>query len=105
MAGVECGQFLGAVADDGYAFSLQVLECESQIENRLGSGTDDHHGGHGQFLEVGADVHGGFGTAVHAADAAGGKHLDARHGGNNHSRGYGGGSVLATGDEHGQVTA
>ena len=42
---------------------------------------------------------------MHAADSTGGKYLDAGHCGDDHGCGHGGGSVLAAGDEHGQIAA
>ena len=41
------------------------------------------------------DVHGGLGAPVHAADAAGGEDLDARHVGDDHGGGDGGGAINA----------
>ena len=47
--------------------------------------------GIGQLLQVGGDVHGGLGPTVDAADAPGGEDLDARHVGDDHGGGHGGG--------------
>ena len=59
----------------------------------------------GQLLQVGGDVHGGLRAPVDAADAAGGEYLDARHMGDNHGGGYGGGPVLPPGAQYGQIPA
>ena len=42
---------------------------------------------------------------MHAADAAGGEHLDTGHVGDDHGGGHGGGTVPALGHQNGQVTA
>ena len=105
VPGVEGGQFAGAVAQHGHAVGLQVLQGQSQIQNGFGPGAHHHHGGMGQLLQVGGDVHGGLRPPVDAADAAGGEYLDARHVGDNHGGGDGGGPVLPTGAQHGQVPA
>ena len=84
---------------------LQVLQGEAQIQDGLGPGAHHHHGGGGQLLQIGGDVHGGLGAAVHAADAAGGEHLDACHVGDHHGGGDGGGAVGLAGDQHRQIPA
>ena len=104
-AGIEGGQLLGAVADDGDALGLQILQGQAQVQNGLGTGADHQHRGLGQLLQVGGDIHGGLSAPMHAADAAGGKDLDARHGGDHHGGGDGAGTVHALGYQHGQVTA
>ena len=55
----------------------------------------DSHGGVGQLLQIGGDVHGGLSPPVHAADAAGGEHGDPGHVGDNHGSGDSGGAVPA----------
>ena len=105
LPGVEGGELLGAVADDGHAVSLQVLQGQPQVQDGLGSGADHHDGGPGQLLQVGGDVHGGLGAPVHAADAAGGEDLDARHVGDDHGGGDGGGSVPSLGHQDGEIPA
>ena len=84
---------------------LQILQGQLQIQDGLGPGADDHHVGLAQLFQVGGDIHGGLCAAVYAADAAGGEDLDARHVGDHHGGGHGGGAVLATGAQNGQVTA
>ena len=59
----------------------------------------------GQLLQVGGDVHGGLGAAVHTADAAGGEDADAGHIGNDHGGGDGGGAVRAAGNQRRQVAS
>ena len=104
-AGVEGRQLLGAVADDGDALGLQVFQGQAQVQNGLGSGADHQHRGLGQLLQVGGNVHGGLRAPMHAADAARGKDLDARHGGDHHGGGDGAGAVHALGYQHGQNPA
>ena len=53
-----------------------------------GLGADHGHRGLGEFLQVGRDVEGLLGAAVHAADAAGGEHPDPGHGGHYHGGGH-----------------
>ena len=84
---------------------LQIFQRQAQIQNGLGAGADHHDGGVGQFFQVGGDVEGLLGTAMHAADAAGGEHLDTGHVGDDHGGGHGGGTVPALGHQNGQVTA
>ena len=103
LPGVEGGQLAGAVADDGHAVGLQVLQGQPQVQNGLGAGTDHHHGGVGQLLQIGGDVHGGLSPPVHAADAAGGEHGDPGHVGDNHGSGDSGGAVPALRHQHGQI--
>ena len=93
LAGIEGGQLLGAVADDGHALGLQILQRQAQIQNGLGAGAHHHHRGLSQLLQIGGDIHGGLSAAMHAADAAGGKHGDTRHVGDHHGGGHGGGAV------------
>ena len=59
----------------------------------------------GQLLQVGGDVHGGLGAAVHTADAAGGEDADAGKVGDNHGGGDGGGAVRTAGHQRRQVAA
>ena len=85
LPGVERGEFLRAVADDGDAVGFQILQSQPQVQNGLGPGADDHDGGAGQLLQVGGDVHGGFRAPVYAADAAGGKDGDGGEVCDNHA--------------------
>ena len=105
LARVERGQLVGAVADDGHAVGLEVFERQSEVQNGFRARADDHDGGVGQLLEVGGDIERLLRAAMHAADAAGGKHADARHVGDHHRGGDGAGAVPALRDEHGQVAA
>ena len=105
LPGVEGGELPGAVADDGHAVGLQVLQGQPQVQDGLGPGADHHDGGPGQLLQVGGDVHGSLGAPVDAADAARGEDLDARHVGDDHGGGNGGGSVLPLGHQDGEVPA
>ena len=105
LAGIERGQLLGLIADNGHAVRLQILERQAEVENGLRARADDHDGRVRQLLEVGGDVHRRLGAAVYAADAAGGKDLDAGHGGDHHRRGDGRRAVHALGDEDSQIAA
>ncbi len=68
------------------------------------AGADGDDGVAGQRVEVGGDVAGGLHTAVHAADAAGGEHLDAgRVGQRDRGRHRGHALGPALGDGHGDV--
>ena len=69
------------------------------------AGANYHDGRLGQLFQVGGDVHGGFRAPMHAADAAGGENLDARHVGDHHGGGDGGGAVLTPGAQDGDVPA
>ena len=104
MSGVERRQFVGLISDDGHAFGLQVLECEPEIQDRLGTGANDHDGCLRQFLEIGGDVECLLRASVHASDAAGSEDPYACHGGDDHGRRHGGSSVGLAGDKHGQVS-
>ena len=105
VPGVEGGQLGGAEAQHGHAVGLQVLQGQPQVQDGLGPGAHHHDGGMGQLLQVGGDVHGGLRPPVDAADAPGGKHLDARHVGDDHGGGDGGGPVLPPGAQHRQIPA
>ena len=105
LAGVEGGQFVGAVADDRHALGLQILQRQTQIQNGLGTGAHHHHRGLAQLLQISGDVHGGLGATVYAADAAGGKDLNPGHVGDHHGGGNGAGAVAALGHQHRQITA
>ncbi len=102
---VEGGQLLGAVAQHGHAVGLQVLQGQAQVQDGLGAGTHHHDWGVGQLLQVGGDVHGGLRTPVDAADAASGEDFDARHVGDHHGGGDGGGAVGLAGAQHRQIPA
>ena len=104
-AGIEGGQLFGAVADHRHALGFQIFQGQPQVQNGLGAGADHHHRGLGQLFQVGGDVHGGLGSPVHAADAAGGENGDARHVGDHHGGGDGGGAVLAPGAQNRQIPA
>ena len=58
----------------GNADGLEVLERSWQVEERLRSGAHRDNRMVGESIEVGADVAGRPGTAVHATDPAGGEH-------------------------------
>ena len=105
LAGVECGELIRAVADDGDALGLEIFEGQAEVEDGLCACADDHDGGLGELLKVGGDIHGDFSAAVHAADAAGGKDVNASHVGNDHSGGDGGSAVCSACDERGQIAA
>ena len=105
LAGVEGGELLSTVTDDRHAVGLQILQRQTEVQNRLGTGADHHDGGVGQLLQIGRDVEGLLSAAVHAADAASGEHLNACHVSDDHGGGDGGGTVLALGYQNGQVAA
>ena len=105
LARVERRQLARAVADDGHAVGLEVFERQTEVEDGLRARAHDHDGGVGQLFEVGGDVERLLRAAVHAADAAGGEHADARHVGDHHRGGDGASAVLALRDEHRQVAA
>ena len=105
LAGVEGGQLLGLIADHRHALGLQVLQRKSQIQDRLRARAHHQHARLGKLLQVGGDIHGGLRAAMHAADAAGGKHADARHLGDDHGGGNGGRAVVAPGNQHRKVAA
>ena len=105
LPGVEGGQLLGAVADDGDAVGLQILQRQAQIQNGLGAGADYHDGGVSQLFQIGGDVEGLLSAAMDTANAAGGEHLNPSHVGDDHGGGDGGSAVLALGYQNGQVTA
>ena len=60
-----------------------------EIENCFGAGADDGDGSPREFREIGGNIEGGFGSAVDAADSAGGEDADSDAGGNQHSSGDG----------------
>ena len=105
LTGVESGELLCAIADHRHTLGLQILQSQAQIQNRLRTGTNHHHGSLPQFFQIGGDVHGGFCTPVHTANAAGSKHTDTGHMGNDHGGGNGGSTVLAPGTQNRQVPA
>ena len=104
-AGVEGGQFIGAVADNGHTLGLQILQRQPQIQNGLGAGAHDHDRGGAKLLKVGGNVHRDLRSSVNAADAARGKDLDARHVSDYHRGGDGGSAVGAPCDDGCKVTA
>ena len=103
MTGVESRQFVCSITDDGYAFCLQIFERQTQIQDGLSSGTDDHDLGLCEFLQVGGDVEGLLRSAVYASDTAGSKHFDTRQGSNDHRGGYGGSAVFTARQEYREV--
>ena len=102
-AGVERGQLVGAVADDGHALGLEVFKRQTEVENGLRTGADDHNGGFGKLLEVGGNIHCDFCAAMHTADAAGGKNLNACHRRDHHGRGDSRRAVRSLGNQHGKI--
>ena len=84
---------------------LEIFEREAEVEDGFRARAHDHDGGVGQLFEISGDVERLLRAAVHAADAAGGEHTDARHVGDHHRGGDGARAVLALRDEHGQVAA
>ncbi len=105
LTGVERGQFVRAVAEHGHALRLQILQRQAEVEDGLCARAHDHDRRLRQLLKVGRDVHGRLGAAVHAADAAGSKDLNACHVGDHHRRGDGGGAVRAARADDRQVAA
>ena len=105
LAGIERGQLIRAVAEHGHALRLQILQRQAEVEDGLCARAHDHDRRLRQLLKVGRDVHGRLGAAVHAADAAGGKDLNACHVGDHHRRGDGGGAVRAARADDRQVAA
>ena len=103
--GVEGGELLGLVAQDGDPLGLQVFQGELQVQDGLGPGADHHHVGLAQLLQVGGDVHGGLRPPVDPSDAPGGEEFDPRHVGDHHGGGHGGGPVGPLGHQDGQVPA
>ena len=87
--GVERREPVVPPAEHRHADGLEVLERARQVEERLRPGTHRDDRVMGQRVEVGADVAGELGPAVHAADAAGGEHRDAGGGGERHRRRHG----------------
>ena len=65
------------IGDDRHAARLQHFQRLFDVEDRLGAGRDDDHRRARQFVEIGRNVEALFRALVHAADAAGGEHLDA----------------------------
>ncbi|MNY80425.1 hypothetical protein D3C86_2214560 [compost metagenome] len=63
---------------------FEVFGGQPQIQNRLGTGADHRDIGACQLLQIRRDIKRVFCAAVHAADATGGKDVNARHLGNNH---------------------
>ncbi len=57
----------------------------------------------GKLGHVGGDIEGFFGSAVDAADAAGGKDMNAGHCGKAHGGGDGRGAIQLAGDDEGQI--
>ncbi len=62
-----------APAEHGYPDGLEVLERARQVEEGLRPGAHGHDRMVRQGVEVGGDVTGGLGAAVHTADAPGGE--------------------------------
>ncbi len=81
VAPVEAGEGVGAVAEHGHRRRLQHLERRGHVEDRLHPGADDEHADAGERAEVGGDVPGLPGAAVHPAEPAGGEERRCpRHG-------------------------
>ena len=74
--GVEGWKLIATVADDRDALGLEKFERLLDVEDRLGAGADDGDAGAREFDEIGGNVEGLSGAAVHAADAAGGEDLE-----------------------------
>ena len=104
-AAVERGQLVGAKTENRHTLCLEVLQRQAEIEQTLRTRADDAHRGVCQLLQVSGNIHRLFRTAMHAANAAGGKEADARHGGDHHGGGNGGGAGLVGGEIHGHITA
>ena len=104
MTGVESRQFVGLITDYGHTLGLEVLECEAEVKDRLGSGTDNHDRCLRQFIEVGRYIKSLLCMTMHAADTSGSEDLDSSHSGNDHRGGDGGRSIFFTCDKYRQVT-
>ena len=105
MAGIEGRKFFSAVADYRNAVGLEIFQRERKVEDRFCAGADDHDRCGGQFLQIRRNIKGLLSAAVHAADAARGEYLYARHVSYDHGRGDRGRSVLTTSAEGRQVAA
>ena len=102
-ARVERGESLRAEAQHGHAVRLQPFERERQIEDGLRARAHDDDGRLREFGQVGGHVE--RLAAMHAADAARGKDLDARLRGDPHRGGDGGRAVALLRDDDGQIAA
>ena len=67
LAGIEGGELISAVADDGDALGLKIFKGQAEVEDGLCTCADDHDGGLGELLKVCGDVHGDLSAAVNAA--------------------------------------
>ena len=85
-AGVEGGELVGSVADNGDPLGLQELERLPDVEDRFRAGAHHRNASAGKLDEIGGDVECLLGAAVHAADAAGGEDFDARELSDKHRR-------------------
>ena len=101
IPGIEGGEVRAEIADDRHAVGFQHLQRQGEIQDGLGAGANHGHGRLGQFHQIRADIEGM--AAVHAADAAGGEHPDARQMGHDHGAGHGGGAIAAPGQHDGEI--
>ena len=90
LARPEGGEFIGAITQHRHAIALKHFKRLGDIQDRLGTGTDHRHWRAAELLQIGRNIEGFFGTAMHAANTARGKHLDARQRGNLHGGGNSG---------------
>ena len=77
-ARVERGEPVVPPPEHRHTDRLEVLERARQVEERLRPGAHGDDRVVGQRVEIGADVAGQLGAAVHATDPSGREHLDAR---------------------------
>ena len=89
--------------DHRYAIGFQYFQGLGQIEDRLGPGRNHANRRFRQLQQIGRDVEAGFSAAMHAADAAGGEHRDARQAGADQRRGHRGRAVQALTQRHCQI--
>jgi len=94
--GIEGREGVGAQADDGHAHCLQVFDRGRQVEDGFGPGADDDHRRAAELDQVGGNVKGV--AAVHAADAAGGKHRNTHFLRGAQRAGHGGPAAFTTSD-------
>ena len=103
LSGVEGGQFLGAVTDDGNALRLEILKRKPEIEDGFRAGAYDHYGSACEFLQVSGDIHRDFRSPVDSADSSGREYLYPGERSDDHCRGDGGSSVLPFGDQYRKI--
>jgi hypothetical protein len=102
-ARVERGESLRAEAQHGHAVRLQPFERERQIEDGLRARAHDDDGRLREFGQIGGHVE--RLAAMHAADAARGKDLDASLRGDPHRGGDGGRAMAFLRGHDGQIAA